>query len=216
MAKIKEELLFKYTKEEDRLNVITHVFGVVACVIGLIYLLLNNRGESFIIQLSIVVYILSSMALFLASSLYHYEQDPNRRGLYKRLDHSMILVMISGTYVPFCVLINTTASYAILVIVYILSIIGIALKVKFINISSKISIIIYIVVGWLSALLVREMYTILGPEVLMFTIAGGITYTVGAILYAFANFKYHHALWHVIVLLAAGMFFLAINCAYNL
>lgn len=216
MSKVKEELLFKYTREEDRLNVLTHGFGVIACIFGLIYLLIMNRGEGLLIQIAIVVYIFSSAALFLASALYHHEQDPIRRSIFKRLDHSMILVMISGTYVPLCVLINTTSSYIILAIVYILSIIGIFLKLKFINVSSKISVLIYIVVGWLSVLLIKEMYTILGPEVLGYTIAGGITYTVGAILYAFANFKYHHALWHVIVLIAAGMFFLSINFAFNL
>ncbi len=211
MEKVNADNLFKYTREEDIANVLTHGLGAVLSLLALIYLLVNYGGQSLAITLSIIVYCLSMFALFSASSMYHYVMQPQMRAKLKRLDHAMILVMISGTYAPFCVKIATTESYIILALVYVMSIIGIMLKVRYINVSSKISILIYISVGWLAVFMLPQIVELLTPQILMLLVAGGVTYTLGAILYAFTSFKYHHAIWHVIVLIAAIIFFIAIN-----
>lgn len=213
MEKINEASLFKYSQREDKLNVLTHALGAVLSIIGMIYLLINHNSADLIIKIGIIIYGLSMCALFTASSLYHYAKNPRSRAFFKRLDHAMILVMISGTYVPLCLVMATTTSYVILLIVYILSAVGIALKVKYINVSSVVSILIYLTVGWLAVFLIKDMFATFDPLVLYLIISGGVIYSLGALVYAFTKFEYHHALWHLFVLAAAISFFFAVNFA---
>lgn len=216
MEQVKNENLFKYSKREDTLNYLTHGLGAVLSLVSLVYLLAAHTDATAAVKVGIVIYGLSMFALFSASSLYHYEQDPSRRGFLKRMDHAMILVMISGTYAPFCLIMGTSRSYTILLIVYILSIIGILLKVKYINVRSSISIAIYLIVGWLAVFMFKDMLIALDPMVVVLMVIGGIIYSLGALIYAFTDFEFHHALWHVFVLVAAIVFFFAVNAALSL
>lgn len=213
MEQVSKQNLFKYSKREDNLNYITHSLGAVLSLVSLVYLLIEHNQVSVEMKIGIIVYGLSMFALFSASSLYHKEQDPNRRAILKRMDHAMILVMISGTYAPFCLAMGTTRSYIILGLVYILSIIGIIIKVKFINVSSLISISIYLIVGWLAIFMFKDIMNYFDQIVVVLMIAGGVTYSLGALVYAFTKFEFHHALWHVFVLVAAILFFFAVNFA---
>ncbi len=216
MSTIENDKLFKYTKEEDKVNSYTHLLGAILVLIGFIYMLFSYEGDNPLIYLGITVYSLSMGALFMASFLYHQEQDQAKRAFFKRLDHAMILIMISGTYAPICLTLASTASYIILFLVYLLSFIGMYLKLKYINVSSKISVFIYLVVGWMAIFLVKDIYVNLGAFDFYLILAGGITYSIGAVIYAFTKFKYHHALWHVIVMLAAFIFYLAILNIINI
>lgn len=216
MEQVKNENLFKYSKREDTLNYLTHGLGAVLSLVSLVYLLAAHADTTTAVKVGIVIYGLSMFALFSASSLYHYEQDPSKRGFLKRMDHAMILVMISGTYAPFCLIMGTSRSYTILLIVYILSIIGILLKVKYINVRSSISIAIYLIVGWLAVFMFKDMLIALDPMVVVLMVIGGIIYSLGALIYAFTDFEFHHALWHVFVLVAAIVFFFAVNAALSL
>ncbi len=213
MEAVKTENLFKYSKREDYLNVISHGLGVILSIVGMIVLLVNNLDARISVIIGIIIYGVSMTALFLASSLYHYEQNPERRGVLKRFDHAMILIMISGTYAPFCIIMNTKLSYAILVVVYILSIIGIILKVKYINVSNVVSIAIYLIVGWLAIFMLKDMMVAFETKVIVMMVAGGIVYSVGALVYAFTKFEFHHALWHFFVLVAAILFYIAVYIA---
>lgn len=213
MEQVDEKNLFKYSKREDRLNYITHGLGAVLSLFAMIYLFVAHSDQTNLVKFGIVVYGISMMLLFSASSLYHREQNPEKRAVLKRMDHAMILVMISGTYAPFCLVMNTKLSLLILLLVYILSIIGIALKVKYINVSSKVSIAIYLIVGWLAIFMMKDIVAFFDPSVVILMIAGGIVYSVGALVYAFTSFEYHHALWHIFVLVAALLFFFAVNFA---
>ncbi len=213
MEAVKTENLFKYSKREDYLNVISHGLGVILSIVGMIVLLVNNSDARISVVIGIIIYGVSMAALFLASSFYHYEQNPERRGVLKRFDHAMILIMISGTYAPFCIIMNTKLSYSILFVVYILSIIGIILKVKYINVSNVVSIAIYLIVGWLAIFMFKDMMAAFETKVIVMMVAGGIVYSVGALVYAFTKFEFHHALWHLFVLVAAILFYIAVYIA---
>ncbi len=212
MEQVNINNLFKYSEREDYLNVITHGLGAVLSLVGLVYLLLAHE-MNLAVTIGVVIYGFSMFALFMASSLYHYAKDPQKRSFLKRMDHAMILVMISGTYAPFCLVMNTTASIVILTLVYILSAIGILLKVKYINVKSAVSILIYLIVGWLAIFMFKDILMYFDPIVVILMVAGGIVYSLGALVYAFTSFEFHHALWHVFVLVAAILFFFAVNFA---
>lgn len=212
MQQVDETKLFKYSKREDNFNVISHALGAVLSIIGMVALLIAKELNG-ALKIGVIIYGLSMFALFSASSLYHHQQDPKRRAVLKRMDHAMILVMISGTYAPFCLAMNSKISILILIMVYILSVIGILLKVIFINVSSKVSITIYLVVGWLAIFMMKDIVTYFDPIVIILMVAGGVVYSLGALVYAFTSFEYHHALWHVFVLVAAVMFYFAVAFA---
>lgn len=213
MEEVKQDNLFKYSKREDYLNYITHGLGAILALIGTGYLLVSHSDVTRAIKVSVVIYGLSMFALFMASCLYHKEQNGSKRALLKRFDHAMILVMISGTYAPFCMILASPRSYTILALVYILSIIGIILKIKYINVRSSVSISIYLVVGWLAVFMLKDIVAFFDPIVIILMISGGVIYSLGALVYAFTKFEYHHALWHVFVLVAAIAFYVSINFA---
>ncbi len=215
MEAVNKDNLFKYSKREDTLNWITHGIGALLSIVALIFLLTVHNDVDIYLKFGIIIYGLSMFALFLASCLYHKEQNVKKRAFLKRMDHAMILVMISGTYAPFCLVIRSKSSLIILSCVYILSVIGILLKVKYINISKVVSIIIYLIVGWLAIFMMKDILNFFDAKTIELMIAGGVTYSIGALVYAFTKFEFHHTLWHVFVLVAAFMFFLAINFALN-
>lgn len=216
MQQVDQAKLFKYSKREDNLNVITHAVGSLLSIIGMLFLLISHENLSQLEILSVIIYGLSMFALFTASSLYHYQQDPKQRAVLKRLDHAMILVMISGTYAPFCIIMGSTLSYIILSLVYLFSVIGIIIKVKYINVHNGVSILIYLIVGWLAIFMLKDIISYFDPIVVTLMLTGGIIYSVGALIYAFTKFEFHHALWHVFVLVAAVSFFFAVHFALYL
>ncbi len=205
--------IFKYSKEEDQLNAYSHLIGAVLSIIGFIYLMVSHNDVAPLIKFGVFIYTLSMFLLFMASYLYHNELDRDKRIILKRFDHAMILVMISGSYVPYCLIMGTSLSYLVLTIVYLLSIIGTIIKVKYVHINKLVSISIYLIVGWLAIFMIKDIINFFDPIVIRYMLLGGITYSLGAIMYAIAKFKYHHALWHIFVLLAAIFFFISINFA---
>lgn len=213
MEKVEASKLFKYSKKEDYLNYISHLIGAILSPIAIIYLLMVHKDITLAEQVSVIIYGFSMFLLFGASALYHHQQDPQKRAFLKRLDHAMILVMISGTYVPFCIIMNSKISHIILFVVYVLSFIGIMLKVKYINVRNSSSIMIYLIVGWLAIFMMKDIINFFDIKVIMLMVIGGIVYSLGALIYAFTDFEYQHALWHVFVLVAAIVFFFAINFA---
>jgi hemolysin III len=157
---------------------------------------------------------LSLILLFAASSLYHYAESPQRRGWYKKLDHTAIYYLIAGTYTPFLsIALPTAKAQYLLIALWVIAVIGTLFKLVFIHRFQKISLIAYLVMGWLALLVMDDMQRFLSDQALTYLIIGGVAYTIGALFYALKRVRYTHAIWHVFVLIGAGSHFLAI-CLY--
>jgi len=201
-----------YTPVEERLNVITHGFGFILALLGSVLLL--NRGLQEGIDLrffSYLIYSLGLLTLYLASTLYHSAKVPKLKKRLNIFDHSAIYVLIAGTYTPIALLtMKGTWGLAILCTVWILAIIGIILKFFFIGRYSKFSTATYVLMGWVVVIAIKPLINSMVTQGLLWLLAGGIFYTIGALLYQRKSMKYNHAIFHVFVLLGSFCHYIVI------
>jgi len=195
-----------YDPLEERLNFLSHGAGAALALIAGIFLIIKGAylpaGQWF----GLWVYALSMVLLFSASALYHMAVTADRRYFYKKLDHTAIYYLIAGTYTPFLsIALPTAKAHYLLIALWVIAIIGTLFKLIFIHSFQKISLFAYLAMGWLALLVIDDM-----QRFLTWLIAGGISYTVGALFYALKRVRYAHAIWHIFVLIGAGSHFLAI------
>ena len=191
-----------------------HLVAFGVSLLGLVYLVSLADGPRAV--LAAWVYGLATALLYLVSSSYHvFARGPRVRPVMRRLDHSMIFVLIAGTYTPVCLLaLDGWWGVSLLIAVWAGALIGIVLKVVGLERYRKISAPLYLVLGWLAVLAAPQLFDHL--ELLPFALAGGLLYTVGAVLFALkwpapvAKWFGYHEWWHAYVV-AAGLCFFAMN-----
>ena len=205
------DLLKNYDAKEENLNVWSHAIGAFFALIASILMLIKGSYLPLAEWLGLLVYGLSMVLLFSASTLYHMAKTETRRFWYKKLDHTAIYYLIAGTYTPFLAIsLPTDKAKILLVALWVIALLGTAFKLIFIHRFQKISLFAYLTMGWLALLVMDDMQQFLSAQCLTLLIAGGLAYTVGALFYALKRVRYTHAIWHFFVLLGAGLQFLAI------
>ena len=194
-----------------------HFFAAVLAVGGWIALLVIGGGPlGKTVALSI--YGLSLVLMFGSSAAYHLVNASARRvALLRKLDHSAIYLLIAGTYTPICYIrVAGFWKWGRLILIWSLAFIGIGVKIFVIKAPRWITAGVYIVMGWLSLISVRQITAALPPGALIGLAAGGITYTLGAVVYILKKPDFipgvfgFHELWHLLVILAALAHFISI------
>ena len=202
-----------YDPQEELINAYSHGLGAVLAFIDAIFLIVKGYGLPLGQWISLWVYGLSLVLLLSSSMLYHFAQDELKRYWYKKLDHTAIYYLIAGTYTPFLsIAIPTAKAHHLLIALWVIALIGTLFKLVFIHRFQRVSLAAYLVMGWLAVLVMDDMQRYLSKDAIQLLIAGGLAYTVGTLFYALKNVRYTHAIWHVFVLLGAGLHFLAIYC----
>ena len=202
-----------YDPQEELINAYSHGLGAILAFIAVIFLIVKGYGLHLGQWISLWVYGLSLVLLLSSSMLYHFAQDERKRYWYKKLDHTAIYYLIAGTYTPFLsIAIPTAKAHHLLIALWVIALIGTLFKLVFIHRFQKVSLAAYLVMGWLAVLVMDDMQRYLSKDAIQLLIAGGLAYTVGTLFYALKNVRYTHAIWHVFVLLGAGLHFLAIYC----
>lgn len=205
------KLIHDYAPQEERINALSHAFGAVLAVIATVLMLMKGSYLPLWQLFGLCVYGLSMILLFSSSAIYHFSVDEKKRHWYKKLDHTAIYYLIAGTYTPFlAIALPTAKAHYLLIALWVIAAIGTLFKLVFINRFEKISLIAYLVMGWLAVLVIDDMQRFLKPECLKLLIIGGLAYTIGALFYALKRVRYTHAIWHIFVLIGAGSQFLAI------
>ncbi len=205
------------SKLREPVSGLTHLGGAVAAFIGQIVLLVIGwNGTEKIV--SILVYSTSLVALFSASAVYHMARvRPKVLEILRKVDHSAIYLLIAGTYTPFCV--NAFTGFwrwGLLAIIWSLAVTGILVKIFVIKAPRWLTAGVYVVMGWLCLAAIGEMLAVLPPFVLGWLAAGGVIYTLGAVVYItkIMNFRPgkfgFHEVWHIFVLLGALAHFVAV------
>lgn len=210
-----ESLNHLYSKKEERLNVISHGFGFVLSIIAFPFLMLKSLDfNGFWKPISLVIYGLSMIILYAASTFYHAEKQPKRRRRLNILDHAAIYVLIAGSYSPFCLIgLDSKLGWYMFLFVWIFALTGIILKLFFTGKFNKISTAMYLLMGWQVMFFIKPLMESLTSEGFQYLVAGGVFYSVGAILYSIKKIPYNHAIFHLFVLLGSLSHFIAI---YNL
>jgi hemolysin III len=204
-------------KLREPVNSLTHWGGAILALIGLIALLIVGRGTPAKI-ISLLVYGLSLIFLFSASATYHMVRVREKAlEIFRKIDHAAIYFLIAGTYTPFCV--NAFSGFwkwGLLSIIWALALIGIIVKVFYIRAPRWLNAGIYLVMGWLCLAAIGQMLAVLPVWVISWLIAGGILYTLGAVVYITKIFNFipgvfgFHEVWHIFVMLAAAAHFVAV------
>jgi len=205
--------LFGYSKKEELLNTITHLAGVllsIAATSMLIFYSLKN-GVDGISIFSYAVFGGTMFTLYLSSTLYHFFKNPELKLFFKKMDHASIFLLIAGSYTPFTLLyIKGVLGYTIFSLVWVMAISGIFAKFFWMTKFKNISSFLYLAMGWICIVALKRMFIVLPHESFIFLVAGGVTYSVGVIFYAWKKLKFGHAVWHLFVLGGSAFHFVSV------
>ncbi len=196
---------------------LTHLAGAALALAGQAVLLIHS-GNRLVDKISLLVYSASLFGLFLASGLYHSICSTTKGiGILRKFDHSAIYLLIAGTYTPFCLMaFHGFWKWGLLAIIWLLAVIGIVANIWMINAPRWITAGVYVLMGWLIVLAFREMLASLAPVTIHWLFAGGIIYTLGALVYSTKRLDFKpgvfgfHEVWHIFVMLGAAAHFVAI------
>ncbi|WP_394154578.1 hemolysin III family protein [Vibrio maritimus] len=202
-----------YSLREEWANSVTHGIGVILSIIGLIMLLQRSlaAGADVMTITSMSLYGGSMITLFLASTLYHSIPNPSSKRWLKTFDHCAIFLLIAGSYTPFMLVsLRTPLAVGLMIVIWALAVIGIIMKLFFVYRFKRASLITYLVMGWLSLIVIYQLAKHLDPSGLILLAAGGAIYTLGVVFYANKRIPYNHAIWHLFVLGGAACHFFAV------
>lgn len=209
---MKNKHITYYDLSEEKVNIVTHAIGLLLSIAALVLLIIHassNGSARHIV--SFTIFGASMILLYSASTLYHYSQTPNLRRKLNILDHASIYVLIAGTYTPFTlVTLKGALGWTIFGITWGIALVGIFLKLFYTGKYDKISTIAYVAMGWIIIFAVKPLIESLPLNGLYWLLAGGIFYTIGAVLYSIKKIKFNHAIFHVFVLLGSFSHFMAI------
>lgn len=197
---------------------LSHLLGAVMSIAGLVYMLLKTSYPSTTQLIAYSVFGLSMAMMFSSSALYHLSNaDETRLKLYRRIDHICIYLMIAGSYTPFCLLVlKGQLAWNLLIAIWSIAAVGIIKKIFWLNAPRWLSTGIYVLMGWVCMFAIGPMIDGLPEGGFSWMLAGGLTYTFGAVIYALKKpniapgFGFHE-LWHIFVLGGAACHFVAIG-----
>lgn len=201
-----------YSREEELANTISHIVGFVIAFVGLVYMLIQaNTQLSFWGNVGVWIYGLSLLTAFATSSLYHGTIDGRLKLFYKKLDHISIYLLISGSYavIIFNRLLNADG-FVFLAALYGMTLVGVWFKARYVHRYKVFSTVIYIIMGYLIFVNPTVFFDVLERNTIILLAVSGFFYTVGAGFYLWKSKKWTHFTWHIFVLIAASLHFLAV------
>lgn len=194
----------KQTKFEEQLNALSHGFGALLGILGLVLLIVNNTNKTEWSLFSVIVYGLSIIILFTASTLYHAMKGEKRKHYFRIVDHISIYFLIAGTYTPVLLItLEQSLGWPLFWTVWGIAAFGVILKLFFTGRFEIFSTSLYLIMGWLIVFDYTNLSEAIGSDGILWLFAGGLFYTVGIIFYAFQRIPYNHVIWHFFVLAGA-------------
>ena len=192
----------KYEKKEEIINVATHGIGFLLSIAALVLLVVfaSIYGNAWHI-VSYSIYGASLVVLYLASTLFHWSTKPKRRLRLNIFDHASIYILIAGTYTPLLlVTLRGPWGWSLFGVIWGMAIIGIVLKFFFTGRFNKLSTVAYVIMGWVAIIAIKPLITNLSTPGLIWLSIGGLSYSIGAVIYLLNKIPYNHAIFHLFVL----------------
>jgi len=203
MTNKKDYELPRQTLGEEIANSITHGIGAALATAALTILVVFAalKGDAWQV-VSFSIYGASLIIMYTSSTLYHAFQNDKLKRYFRIMDHSSIFLLIAGTYTPITLIAlrGTGWGWTIFGIIWGLAILGIFFKLFFIGKLEKLSVVFYILMGWLAVVAIKPMIMNLPPGLLIWIAIGGLSYTLGIIFYSWTKMPYSHSIWHLFVL----------------
>ena len=201
-----------YSPAEELINVYSHAVGAVLSIIALALLILRSIQETGILPLvSFTIFGASLVMLYITSTVYHNCKTPQLRSRLRIFDHVSIYVLIAGTYTPFALItLQGMTGWLIFGISWGFAVTGSSLKLFFTGRFKLISTLMYIFMGWLILFVIKPLANNLVDSGMLWLVIGGISYSLGAIIYSIKRIPFNHAIFHMFVLLGSFCHFVAV------
>ena len=217
-TKLKDRLLPDYTRGEEIFNMVSHIagggIGIAICALCIVKSFINHNTYQVV---SSFIYGFSMIILYTMSSIYHGLKPPTAKKVFQIIDHCSIFFLISGTYTPIalCSLreYNAPLGWTVFGVVWGVSALGVTLNAIDLKKYNVFSIICYLAQGWCIVLTGKAAITAMGLTAFYWLLAGGIAYTVGAVLYGIAGksvHRYMHSIFHIFVVIGSILQFISI------
>jgi hemolysin III len=190
------------TLGEEIANSISHGMGVLGAIAITPVLIVKAIPMGAAAITGVSIFALTMIVLYLASTLYHAFPDSKTKRVFQVLDHSAIFLLIAGTYTPFTLSVLPGAwGWTLFGIIWALAVAGVVLKsVRTVG-TSRLSIALYLGMGWLAVLAIKPLYDSMSAGGLFWLLAGGVMYSIGVIFFAYDHrVRYNHFVWHLFVL----------------
>ena len=213
MALRKNILNTKQNLGEEIANAVSHGTGAILSLLGLIFLIYNavSYGTAWHI-VSCAIYGSALLLLYTVSTIYHAITHPTAKKVFQRLDHISIYLLIAGTYMPLTlVVLNGPLGWVLFSLQCLFCLVGITFKACFGDKFAIVSVIVYLLMGWVAIFAIKPILAILSLKGFMWVIYGGLFYSLGVIFFATdKKFSYFHAIWHIFVLLGSLCHFIMV------
>jgi hemolysin III len=196
---------------EEIANSLSHGVGLIAALAGSPFLIRAavERGDALVVA-GVSVFAASMVLVYLSSMMYHSLPEGRGKRVFLIIDHIAIFLLIAGTYTPFALgVLRGVVGWSLFVLIWGLALVGIMTKLSPALRHSRLSLVLYLGMGWSIMLVIRPLYQHLPLDGLLWVIGGGLAYTVGVIFFV-ANRKYSHFIWHLFTITGTTCHYFAI------
>jgi hemolysin III len=199
-----------YSPIEELIHALTAGLGIIACAVAIPWLAWVSAGDA-ARMVAALVFGASALAMFVTSVVYHSAREPERKLVLRKFDHAAIYLLIAGTYTPITlVAMRNTWGWVLFGAIWALAVFGIVAKTAVGFRFPKLSVFLYLAMGWLCIIAIRPVADSLTSTELAWVIAGGVVYTAGVPFYVWKSRRYTHAVWHLFVLGGVACHFAAV------
>ncbi|MBN2395476.1 MAG: hemolysin III family protein [Candidatus Atribacteria bacterium] len=197
---------------QERINCITHGFGAILSIVGFVVLVImaDKSGDIWRI-ISFSIYGATLFLLYLTSSIYHGLTNIKIKQIFQILDHSAIYLLIAGSYTPITLIpLRGAWGWTLFGLVWGIALMGIIIKFLFFEKTKMISLILYILMGWLIVIAIKPLIASIPMGMFLWIVLGGLSYSIGILFFIAKKIPYHHSIWHLFVLGGSITHFLGI------
>ncbi|TRX33748.1 hemolysin III family protein [Flavobacterium sp. ZT3R18] len=200
------------TRSEELANGISHILGVLFCLIAMPFVIATAyRRDDPITVLSVIIFGIGMLLVYTSSALYHLTKDEKTKRLLNTADHISIYCLIAGTYTPLMVkYLNHDTAIVFLGAMWFIVVLGTVFKVFCAKRFEFVSTLLYLAMGWMIIFVIKPLWHTVPTAVLAWILAGGISYTFGVYFFVKGDKRYYHTIWHFFVLLGTVFHYIAI------
>jgi len=197
---------------EELANSLSHGMALMVAVVAIPTLITSALEQGEVAEIvGAVTFSATVVLLYFTSTLYHALPASRAKGLFRLLDHGAIYLLIAGTYTPFTLgVLRGRWGWMLLGMIWSLALIGLALKATTGVRYEKLSIGLYLLMGWLVLLVIKPLWLVMPAWGLFWLLAGGLAYTLGVAFYATDHVRYNHFRWHLFVITGTACHFVAV------
>ena len=199
------------SRKEEFVNAGTHGLGIVLSIAAIVMMVIKvTKGGSRVSLTGALIFGFSMVLLYSSSTFYHLSKGPVSKRILRIMDHSTIYFLIAGTYTPVLLTIGGAAGWTIFGIEWALTIIGITFTLFFWDRYGILHVLFYIIMGWMAVFIWKPLIQTVNTPFIILLFSGGLSYTLGTIVYGLKKMPFHHAVWHLFVMGGSVSIFLAI------